>query len=426
MAMKNPQTSGLTGAKALIILIVCLLLGACAAKGPARTSMGAMDSPEHHVLTGEQLLEAGSLERALEEFEEAKNLAPKYGPAHVGLGRALARLGDARNATVAAEKGLELAETPHQKLNARLGLMEVYTLGGGEDWLEEVEDQYEEVQDLARGNPTSVFLMAEAYVKAARYKDAEPLYRMAVSKGGAVGAKADAAWQRMEERKRAGAGLRATAELSEAKELTRAQTAALVVEALHLHKIIAKYRDQFQREEFLTPGQAAGEEGMISFPKDIENHPLKNDILASLSLNLRGLQPFPDGRFHPEEPMKRADMALVLEDLLAALTGEETMTRSYVGNSSPFKDVSPVSYSFNAITVCISRGLMNTQLDGRFEPSRAVSGMEAVSGVRQLQLLAKRNHPASDSGSEISTSESGDWKLNLFLRVIKSGLMFLL
>ena len=68
----------------LTVVALGILISSCAA--PPRKPEAALDTPEHHVFSGNKLLEKGDYAGAQREFDLAVQLDKKYSPAYVGLG----------------------------------------------------------------------------------------------------------------------------------------------------------------------------------------------------------------------------------------------------------------------------------------------------------------------------------------------------
>jgi len=419
----HPRTLGAT---VLLLLTALILCGGCASTGPARPSSGPLDTAEHHCLLGNQFMDMNNPEEARKEFLIAEQLDPDHGPAKVGTGRALSRLGKTDEALKSVQSGLDLANSPAQETEARLGLMEVWNSSNDPLFLKRVKQQYESLQDLRPGDARAEFLMAEAYAKAGRHGEAEIHYANVMKSGGPLASRAETAWMKVQDRTRAVAASKVAKEIVDLKEITRAQACALLAETFRLPQIAAMSKTQNPPGPGLDPAEQADSQqaSTISLPKDLEEHPLRNDAILTLALELRGLQPLQDGLFHPDSPMFRSDMALVLEDLYILLTGKQDPV-SFIGNTSPFSDISPEHYAFNAVTFCISRDVMSADAEGRFEPAQPITGLEAINSLRKIQAMTARP-PLDRTDAPGQDAQPSDIPSGLFLKLIKSGLLFLL
>jgi hypothetical protein len=79
-------------------------------------------------------------------------------------------------------------------------------------------------------------------------------------------------------------------------------------------------------------------------------------------------------------------MALILEDVLIKLTGDEKIATAFFGHEkSPFPDVRKTSPFYNAVMNMTTRGIMEGELSGEFRVSDPVDGAEALLGIRVLK-----------------------------------------
>ncbi|MGE5177388.1 MAG: tetratricopeptide repeat protein [Hyphomicrobiales bacterium] len=97
------------------------------------------------------------------------------------------------------------------------------------------------------------------------------------------------------------------------------------------------------------------------------------------SVARRWIEPFPDGSFHLTDPVTRGNLAL----LLARLSREWGADSLLGGPASAFPDLPPRSYLERSATFAVRVGLP-TRDGGRFDPRSAVTGLEALRGVRGL------------------------------------------
>ena len=72
---------------------------------------------------------------------------------------------------------------------------------------------------------------------------------------------------------------------------------------------------------------------------------------------MRGLEVYPDGNFRPDELVDRATYAMMIEDILVKIAGDNALATRFIGGSSPFPDLRADLPYFNAVMVATSRGL---------------------------------------------------------------------
>ncbi|MEL0329634.1 MAG: S-layer homology domain-containing protein, partial [Deltaproteobacteria bacterium] len=181
-------------------------------------------------------------------------------------------------------------------------------------------------------------------------------------------------------------------ELAMIEQITRADMAALLMQELRLADLYSRNATE-QREElnyesptkdFLPPGESKLERPLAS---DISEHPLREDIETVLKLQVRGLESNPQFLFFPNKEITRAEYALMLEDVLIQVTQDSAQSTRFVGDTSPFVDVRPDAYYYNAARTLVSRNIMQLQdkVRGEFGPDRAVAGADALLSLRLLK-----------------------------------------
>ena len=106
---------------------------------------------------------------------------------------------------------------------------------------------------------------------------------------------------------------------------------------------------------------------------------------------VRGLEPVYDPTtraflFKPDIGLTRKEFALILEDVLIKLTGDQKIATAYFGQErSPFPDVRPSDAWYNAALNATTRGIMEPELSGEFRPNDLVDGAEAILAIRVLR-----------------------------------------
>jgi hypothetical protein len=110
---------------------------------------------------------------------------------------------------------------------------------------------------------------------------------------------------------------------------------------------------------------------------------LKPSIDTVLQLRVRGLEPGPNHTFGPDTLITKSEFALMLEDILVKVSGDEKLATKYIGAPSLFPDVRSDHYTFNAVMVVTSRGFIEAdKATGEFKPADPVSGADALLAVR--------------------------------------------
>lgn len=408
-----------------LTVFVALLVGGCAKTIQPTAPLETMNTAEHHIRVGWQMLEAQNGQGALQAFGNALAVSPDSSEALAGKSRALTVLGRAGEAFETASTSVSQARTPAEVTGAKIAEMHALSVFRPDDWLDGVRDCYQTVLEASGENAEATFLMANALGAARQYDEAAALYAKAVNLGGSAGKDAGEAWKSMQSARRLEAGQRAARDMARKAAVTRAEFSAILVEGLYLHQIIAAMKDSAPVSEFVTPEQLeARDEARLAVPSDVRDHALAADVMAVMALRLRGLEPLPDGRFRPDEPLTRAETAMALQDLADILGFGSTSGTSSMG-ASPFSDVPAGHYALDAIGFCVSHTLMAPRAAGRFEPAAALSGLEAVGGVQEIRnaIDLPREEPVA---GEAAQGMSEKWKMKLFVTMLKSGLLFLI
>ena len=98
----------------------------------------------------------------------------------------------------------------------------------------------------------------------------------------------------------------------------------------------------------------------------------------------------PNHTFQPEVTVDRGELAQVVSRVLTLIEGQRaSVGLGWQAARESFNDVDPGHLQYPAASMAVAAGVMSAR-DGRFDLSRAVSGMEAVSAVGRLEDLAER------------------------------------
>jgi hypothetical protein len=177
--------------------------------------------------------------------------------------------------------------------------------------------------------------------------------------------------------------------------ITRADVAALFIRELRLDEVYEKLSIKTYDTGFKAPksGLEMESEIMVKLPPatDIEDHVLRHDIKTVIRMGVRGLEPYPNHTFRPDEKISRASYAMMLEDILVKATRDEGLATRFFGSVSPFPDLRNDLPYFNAVMVCTSRDIMTVAdiRTGEFRPMGTVSGADALLAIRELKEQLK-------------------------------------
>ena len=387
----------------IYVFVLVLASGGCAKKGMAPIS--EEDNPAHHYLVGMELLDKGDLGQAETHFDRALKLAPKYPTALAGQALTAAMraegFADAEHRAVELKRALKLfdqardeADGDSETFSVLVTGIRVYTQAKPKKWITEAQDLYDAAKRLKKAKPGELtyyrsleaadYFMGVAAYKDLQFGDAEDLLaKVTQAPPGRWHQPAAALYKKVHKIVRATATYTLTnvaRRIAIKEQVVRADVAALLVDDLHLDRLMAG--------RIAVPGK----QPKASFvPADITANPFKSEIMIVLNWGLRGLEPKFDQTtqaylFYPDGPIKRKELAFILEDLLTKITGDESIATAYFGqNRSPYPDVSPSAPWFNAVMNAVSRNLMESGLSGAFRPEDTADGAELLLAVLRLR-----------------------------------------
>jgi tetratricopeptide (TPR) repeat protein len=370
----------------LVLLLAVAVFGliGCAAieKEPVKP-VSVMGDPEHHYNNGIKFLDRGEYDNALAEFERAKALDPKYGKAHMGIGLVRAFEGDFDAAFDAAKKAKDL-----DGVYAHVGMIRLYSMQRGKGWFEKAEEEFEAGKKKNAESPELYFYMGKAYQVGFEFDKAAAAFKKVLDLNKDFVGEANQEWTLVQKIQRAAPGTKIGKQIALIDKITRADVAALFIEELSLERLFRERKTKEYDASSKPPEEtafAADEVTKSPAAMDIANSPLKADIDAVLALGIRGLEPFPDHTFAPGMIVSKANYAMMCEDILIRVSGDDELATRFIRDTSPFPDVPPDHYAFNAIMVCTTRGIMEAKLDGYFGLEDSVSGADALLVIRRMK-----------------------------------------
>lgn len=388
----------------LVSITAVLVLASCAPK--ARKAGGYMDTPEAHYKQGMKYWDQSQYAKAEEEFNLAKSLDPKFAPAFSGL--ALTTAKKAQNAADkdAEEKGFkeafELADKA-KSLNDKIP--EVYIAKAmvitmkyegkvpAEKWLEDVEKEYNRAIKIDPQNSEAYYRRGYCYKKAYEFSKASADFKKVLEIGKGFTAEADEQWALVQKIERAAPGTEVGKRIALVEKISRSDIAALFVSELGIDKLMQKRRPVQENTGYQAPGdpREMKTQTLVSMAKvtDIEGHWAKNFILDIVDLDIRGLEPYPDHTYRPADLVNRGEYAMMVEDVLIAILGDQSLSTKHIGSQSRFPDVNSSHPAYNAICNAVDKGIMDADIKGTFGPDQSVSGPDALLVIRKIKELTK-------------------------------------
>jgi hypothetical protein len=392
-----------------LLMVVCtvpLLLAMLGCPGPQVRSTSPEDNPEHHYLAGMNALENGKVTVAQEKFERAVYLDAHFSKGYAGLAIVAAeqvkgqadpsfRQVEAGRSFENLEKAKKYADKPDEEFDYFTAKIRVETLVKGKGWLDEAEDACKDGAKLKvderalsyyQGTEALSYFMGLAFLEGLEFQKARDSFALVLNakREGKWHEKADKGWKKTDRIVRAMAGITVGdvgKKIAVKDQVSRADLAALLMDEMKLDKLFAgriPLASDAKRQAEFTPA-------------DILSNPFKEEILSAMKWRVRGLEPKFDETtkaylFFPGESVSRGEMALVLEDVLIKLTGDEKLATAYFGQDrSPFPDVRNTSPIYNAVMNMTTRGIMEGELSGEFRPADPVDGADALLAVRVLR-----------------------------------------
>ena len=389
----------------LFLFLGIILVYGCAK--PIAKCTQPEDNSLHHYLRGMELLEQGKVQDAEAKFDRALYCDEKYGPAHAGLAMVNAeraktqkepgyRQTDTDKAMDHLKHAKKYADTKEDEFAYHVAGLRVFTTLKTKNWLKEAQDHFEDAEDVKiderkliyyEGKEAAHYFMGIAYLEAREFQKARDKFSetLSMKKEGKWNEKADKGWKRVDKIVRAMGGITlgdVGKEIAVRESVNRGDMAALLADELKIDKLFAGR----------IPVKSEIDKLKAEFtPADVLSHHFKEEVLTMMKWGVRGLEPQYDqttkaNLFKPDNGVTRKELALVLEDILVKLTGDEKIATAYFGQErSPFPDVPVTAPWYNAVMNMTTRGLMEPEISGEFRVNDLVDGAEAILAIRVLR-----------------------------------------
>ncbi|MFB3924818.1 MAG: tetratricopeptide repeat protein [Syntrophales bacterium] len=371
----------------LVVLLAGSVIASCAPK--ARTPLSQLDTPEHHAITGIKFLNQAKYLEAQREFNLAIELDPKYSKAYAGRGLVKAYQGDFKAAFDSMKSAWKYANTNDEKVFVHTGNIRLYTMSRQDkDWLKQARAAFDDAIEIDPKSSAAYYYIGIAYKTGLEFSEAGKMFTKVLDLNGDYMQEADSEWKTVQKIQRAMPGTLTGKKIAIVDAITRADVAALFMEELKIDRLYEKRAIKTFDTSFKDPEKAKSQKAAQKFTStDIADHPLKADVEGILAIGVRGLENYPDGAFHPGELITKAAYAMMIEDILIKLTGDQNLATRFIGSASPFPDLRPDLPYFNAVMVVTSRGIMEPKdfTTGEFAPMSSVSGADALLVIRKIK-----------------------------------------
>jgi hypothetical protein len=374
-----------------MVLALMLAVG-CAPK--ARKAGGYMDTPQSHCKEGMKYYNDGKFDKAADEFNLATSLDAKFAPAYAGLALVTANKGDFKEAIKLAEKCQSLDNKIPDGFVAKAIVITMQNEGKpAKEWLKDVENEYEKALKVDPQNSEVFYRRGVCYKKAYEFGKAADDFKKVLELKKDWTKEADDQWQLVQMIERAAPGTDVGKRIALVEKISRADIAALFVSELQIDKLVEKKRPKNYDNSYKAPtdNREMKVDSAVSMAAvtDINNHWAKNFISDIVELKIRGLEPYPDHTFHPNQLVNRGEYAMVVEEAIIAVLHDPSLATKHIGSESRFPDVNPSHPAYNAICNAVDKGVMTAELNGEFGLDKSVSGPEALLVIRKIKELAK-------------------------------------
>jgi hypothetical protein len=156
--------------------------------------------------------------------------------------------------------------------------------------------------------------------------------------------------------------------IDEAPQITRADLAALI--GIRLSGLLS-----------------SGRRGDAALITDVRNSWAATWIMAVARAGV--MEPFANHAFQPRSVVRRTDLAQAVGRILARIAAQNpARAKAWDAARLKFADLSPSHLAYPAASVAVASGVKTTAAGNSFQPSRAVTGAEAIEAMTRIQALA--------------------------------------
>lgn len=360
----------------LFIVLIVITIGC--SKKPITKSVSRIDTVEYHRAQGFYYLKHHNYDEAFKSFDRSLKLNTKDYLTMSGMAIVKAMQLETKKAIKLAKKSLSIKDNSF----TRMALGRVYYHVGD---LKKALKQLDKAIKKNNTNAEAYFYRSLTYYHKKEYSfsNKDLLKSISLDPNNETYSKT---WNRFHNERKIKSFNDIGDKIIKIKELTRADVAALLIHELTLDKRISRVR-RFEDNNTFIPYDENGSVEAIIYIKDIANNWAKAYIKRLLAVQLPGLELDYNGYFYPERKITRAHWAIILQNVLALVANNKTLLTKYYGEDSHIPGIRSDHPSYNALMICIERGLMNPRLDGRIDMNETIGGVEALKAINKLKTV---------------------------------------
>ena len=157
--------------------------------------------------------------------------------------------------------------------------------------------------------------------------------------------------------------------IDQSAQITRADLAALI--GIRLGSL-------------LQGGRRSGDAALIT---DVRNNWAATWIMSVARAGV--MDPFANHAFQPRTVVRRTDLAQAVGRLLGRVAAQNpARAKSWESARLKFSDLSPSHLAYPAASMAVAAGVLKTAGENSFQPSRPVTGAEAIEAIGKIEALA--------------------------------------
>ena len=338
-----------------------------------------------HFVQGMQKLDQNDLKTAEEEFNKAIQLNKKSPYGYTGMAFLEMTRSNYKKALKHVGKALKYDKNFVAAYAAKGRIITVRK--HGTKWFEEALIPFGKALSLDSDNQMVLFFVAECYLKAQQHQVALEYLEKALEHDGYYTKKAQERQTLVTKIIRAKLLSERGGYIALDDKIDRSDLCILINNELRLKELLNLQRFSLFEEIYNSDYKPKEK---IKIPPDLTNNNGKDDVLDIIALHITDIDIYPNGYFFPDRVVTRAQFAMVIQEIMVMVKDDPTLGTRYIGADSPFSDVHPDYYAFNAIVLCVEKGIMETDTEaGLFGTNGTVSGSDAILMFRALEESLK-------------------------------------